>query len=137
MDEHTFIQQVAMRLACDESRAEGLTFVVFQLLRARITKGEAADVAAQLPAGLRRLWSEGEAPAAAEHFGRDEFLGHVRSRAGLPDDAEAERAARAVFATLQRALGSPGGTRGEAWDVFSQLPKSLKQLWLDAGRGTE
>jgi uncharacterized protein (DUF2267 family) len=50
----------------------------------------------------------------------------------LPDDAEAERAVRAVFGALQRLLGSRTGREGEAWDVFSQLPKDLKQLWLDA-----
>ena len=35
-------------------------------------------------------------------------------------------------ACLQRALGSPTGREGEAWDVLSQLPKDLKGLWLDA-----
>jgi uncharacterized protein (DUF2267 family) len=134
MDEKTFLKAVAGRAGCDEQRAEGLTLVVFQLLRGRITPGEASDVAAQLPTGLRRLWSEGEAPLSAERFGRDEFVGHVRRVAGLPDEAEAERAVRAVFATLQRALGSADGMHGESWDVFSQLPKSLKQLWLTADR---
>jgi len=58
----------------------------------------------------------------------------VRVAADVPDDAEAERAVRAVFATLQHALGSKDGMQGEAWDVFSQLPKGLKQLWLSATR---
>ena len=134
MDEHTFLRAVAERAGCDERRAEGLTFVVFQLLRGRITPGEANDVASQLPAALRRMWNEGDPPIDAGRFELAEFVGHVRVAAGLPDDAEAERAVRAVFATLQRALGSPDGTHGEAWDVFSQLPKGLKQLWLTADR---
>jgi uncharacterized protein (DUF2267 family) len=134
MDEHSFLRAVAERAGCDERRAEGLAFVVFQLLRARITAKEADDVASQLPTALRRMWYEGAPPTDAASFDRNEFVGHVRRYAALPDDAEAERAVRAVFATLQRALGSPDAMHGEAWDVFSQLPKSLKQLWLDADR---
>ncbi len=45
---------------------------------------------------------------------------------------DAERGVRAVFATLQEALGSPSGIEGEAWDIFSQLPKDLKKMWLSA-----
>jgi hypothetical protein len=33
---------------------------------------------------------------------------------------------------LQRLLGSTTGMEGEAWDIFSQLPKDLKRLWLEA-----
>jgi uncharacterized protein (DUF2267 family) len=62
----------------------------------------------------------------------EDFLGRVRYWAALPDEAEARRAVRAVFATLQHALGSPTGKEGEAWDVLSVLPKDLKFLWLEA-----
>ena len=135
MDEHRFLREVAARADCDERRAEGLTFVVFQLLRGRITAREADDVASQLPAALRRLWSDGEPPSDAQRYECREFIGHVRVAADVPDDVEAERAVRAVFAALQHALGSKDGTQGEAWDVFSQLPEGLKQLWLGATRG--
>lgn len=133
MEKHTFIRDVANGLGCDASRAEGVTSVVLQELRDRLTPKEAADVAAQLPAALRRIWQEGELPdrrVARTH--RAEFIGNVRRRAALADEAEAERAVRAVFATLQRVLGSPTGAEGEAWDVFSQLPKDMKRLWLTA-----
>jgi uncharacterized protein (DUF2267 family) len=63
----------------------------------------------------------------------EEFVGRVRLLAGLPDRQEAERAVRAVFAALQRLLGSPSGLEGEAWDVFSVLPKDLKKFWVSAG----
>jgi hypothetical protein len=43
----------------------------------------------------------------------------------------------AVFGTLQRLLGSPSGTEGEAWDVFSVLPGDLKRIWLDSARRAE
>jgi uncharacterized protein (DUF2267 family) len=59
-----------------------------------------------------------------------EFIGRVRRRVVLPDDAEAERAVRAVFRALRTLLGSPSGLTGEAWDVFSVLPKDMKSLWL-------
>jgi uncharacterized protein (DUF2267 family) len=135
MDRLTFIREVADRLGCDDPRAEAVTFAVFRELRLRLTGKEAVDVASQLPTGLRRLWEEpagAEGPTAKIHA--PEFVGRVRRFAALPDDAEAARAVRAVFATLQRLLGSPTGMEGEAWDVLSVLPKDLKLLWLFAGK---
>ena len=140
MTERHFVQEVAGALQCDPQRAESVIFAVFQELRHRITASEAADVASQLPTGLKRLWNEGAvkprepSDRPVEKIHRVEFIGHVRQRAVLPDDDEAERAVRAVFRALQRLLGSPSGREGEAWHVFSQLPKDLKQLWLDAAR---
>jgi uncharacterized protein (DUF2267 family) len=134
VDREAFMHQVMERLRCDEARAESLTFLVFRQLRERLTANEAAHVAAQLSARLRRLWQEGEQPdREVERSHAPEFVGRVRQQAGLPDDAEAERAVRAVFAVLQRALGSSTGKEGEAWDVLSQLPKDLKRLWMAAG----
>jgi uncharacterized protein (DUF2267 family) len=134
MDDTTFIDQVAERLHCDDARAEAVTFAVFHALRDRVPPKEAADVAAQLPSGLKRLWREADrAGGPLEKIHEQEFVGRVRHFAGLPDDREAERAVRAVFATLQRLLGSRSGMEGEAWDVFSVLPKDLKMLWLSAG----
>jgi uncharacterized protein (DUF2267 family) len=134
MDEVTFIRQVADRLRCDAPRAEAVTFAVFRELRNRLTAKEAADVASQLPSGLRRLWQEPDrAERPAEKVHAQEFVGRVRQFAALPDDGEAERAVRVVFATLQRLLGSPTGLEGEAWDILSVLPKDLKMLWLSAG----
>jgi uncharacterized protein (DUF2267 family) len=135
MNDRTFFREVAGRLRCDERRAESITFVVFQELRARITPKESSNVAAQLPTGLKRLWLENErSDRPVDRMHLPEFIGRVRLHAALPDDAEAERGTRAVFAALQHLLGSPTGIEGEAWDVFSQLPKDLKRLWLDAGR---
>ncbi len=135
MDDRSFIREVAERLKCDERRADAITFAVFQELRERITPKEAHDVAAQLPTALRRLWETGERPdRKPERIHRAEFVGRVRQRTVLPDDVEAERAVRAVFAALQSLLGSPTGREGEAWDIYSQLPKDLKVLWLDARR---
>jgi uncharacterized protein (DUF2267 family) len=135
MERSTFLRLVTERLGCDERRADAVTVVVLQELRDRLTEKEAADVASQLPAELRATWQENEHHGRnVRRIHRDEFIGRVRKRAVLPDDAEAERAVRAVFAVLQTALGSAHGTEGEAWDVFAQLPKDLKTLWLDASR---
>jgi uncharacterized protein (DUF2267 family) len=134
MQAKQFAREVAETLRCDERRADAVTFAVFQELRDRLTPSEAADVAAQLPRALRALWEEGENPhRLVSGVHRQEFLGRVRQRAALPDDIEAQRAVVAVFGALQRQLGSPSGQEGEAWDIFSQLPKDLKTLWLAAG----
>ncbi|HXJ33772.1 MAG TPA: DUF2267 domain-containing protein [Candidatus Eisenbacteria bacterium] len=133
MDERTFLREIADQLGCDERRAEAVTFAVFGELRDRISPEERRDLRAQLPTALKRLWEVGDRtdrPANKVH--RHEFIGRVRQRAVLPDDDEAERAVRAVFHQLQRLLGSTTGREGEAWDVYSQLPKDLKDLWLDA-----
>jgi CBS domain-containing protein len=133
----SLLEAVGHQLGCRPKQAEGLTLAVFQELRDRITPKEAADVAAQLPAPLKRLWLDQERkdrPVRRVH--KEEFLGRVRRRAGLADDVEAERTVRAVFNGLQRALGSVTGKEGEAWDIFSQLPKDLKRLWLEASEKT-
>jgi len=131
MDDKTFMREVASRLQCDERRAEGLTFAVFQELRERLTPKEAADVAAQLSKPLKSLWISLDRPdRQVRRTEEAEFVGDVRRIAGLPDDVEAARAVKAVFGVLQKALGSATGKEGESWDIYSQLPKGLKDLWL-------
>lgn len=134
MDKRTFIREVATRLGCDERRAVGITFVVLQELRNRLTPADVQNVAAQLPRELRRWWQEHDHPdRRVAQTQRSEFLGRVRRWAALADEMEAERAVRSVFAVLQRLLGSPTGMEGEAWGIFSQLPVDLKSLWVTAG----
>lgn len=135
MDKRRFIAEVATRLRADEQRAEAVTAVVFTELRDRLTPKEADDVAAQMPADLRRLWGEFDRPPGGiRKVHAPEFIGRVRQSAALPDDAEALRAVHAVFGTLQLLLGSPRGMEGEAWDVFSVLPGDLKRVWLDSAQ---
>jgi uncharacterized protein (DUF2267 family) len=131
MDELTFIHEVARQLDCDYRRAEDVVLAVFRELRDRLSAKEAGDVAAQLPSALKRLWRQEErADAPVERTHVADVVGRVRWAAGFGDDAEAERAVRAVFGELQKLLGSPTGLEGEAWDVFSQLPKDLKRFWI-------
>ncbi|MGO9060729.1 MAG: DUF2267 domain-containing protein [Candidatus Binataceae bacterium] len=135
MDEKTFFKSIAERLRCDEQRAEAITFAVFQELRDRLTPAEVSHVAAQLSKPLKDLWLSLDKPdRAVRKIHESQFIAEVRRIGALPDDAEAERGVLAVFATLQSALGSPTGREGEARDVFSQLPKDLKRLWLAAAQ---
>jgi uncharacterized protein (DUF2267 family) len=133
MKEQDFVRHVAERLACDEPRAESIIFVVFHELRNRLPASESADLSAQLPTGLKRLWRDCDRPKHdVEKIHEQEFVCRVRHFAVLPDEREAERAVRAVFGALQKVLGSASGMEGEAWDVFSVLPKDLKKFWLSS-----
>jgi uncharacterized protein (DUF2267 family) len=135
MDKRAFVHEVAERLHADAERAEAIAGVVLTELRDRLPPKEADDVAAQMATELRRMWNAVDRPPEVPRKVRaHEFIGRVRSLAALPDDAEAERAVRAVFGALQHLLGSPTGTEGEAWDVFSVLPGDLKRLWLGSAR---
>ena len=109
MNERSFYREVAQTLRCDEQRAESIVFIVFQELRARITPKESADVAAQLPVGLKKLWLEDETARAARCNAPIcvDFLGRIRQRAGTADDHEAERGTRAVFGALQISARQP------------------------------
>lgn len=136
MSDTTVFDEVSRRLDCDQDRAERVVMAVLQELRDRLPEHEATDLEAQLPTPLRRLWFEpGRTGKPVEKTHRAEFVARVRARVPLRDDAEAERAVRAVFAVVQRVLQSPRGLEGEAWDVYSVLPKDLKALWLDARTG--
>jgi uncharacterized protein (DUF2267 family) len=86
------------------ARAEAVTFVVFQELRDRLPPKEAADVGAQLPTGLRRLWRAADRPGwPVQNIHGHEFVEWVRQFAVLHDDREAERAVRAVFGAQPKA----------------------------------
>ena len=133
METRAFVNEVARRIGADERRAEGVVFTVFQTLQDRLPAKEAADLQAQLPTGLKRLWRADERRGRpVEKLHAQDFIGRVQHWAALPDEAEARRAVRTVFAALQHALGSATGREGEAWDVLSVLPKDLKFLWLEA-----
>jgi uncharacterized protein (DUF2267 family) len=137
MDDFTFLRRVADELGCDTVRAKEVIFAVLQELRDRLTPKEADDVTAQLPPTLRALWEKGDRPERTVASTQlPDFLAHVRTRAKLAEGTTAERAVKIVFAALQDLLGGRRGLQGEAWDVFSQLPKGLKRLWIEAGESS-
>jgi uncharacterized protein (DUF2267 family) len=133
MKDKVFVREVADRFGCDERRAETLIFAVFQELRDRLTPGEAANAAAQLPTSLKSLWNSFDYPGrGVRRVDGYQFLEEVQRMVGLEDLRDAEAAAVCVFRVLQEALGSPTGLEGQARHVFSQLPSDLKELWLAA-----
>jgi uncharacterized protein (DUF2267 family) len=134
MEEKRFIHIVAEQLNMDHDSGEKVISAVFRELHGRLTPKEAADVEAQMPGKLRSLWASFEAPGReVERIHKTEFVRRVAELAGV-SEIEAPRAVRVVFGALQATLKSPTGQEGEAWDIFSQLPKDLKRVWLDAAR---
>jgi uncharacterized protein (DUF2267 family) len=134
MDQEKFFHEVRDRFGVDQEQAKKVTGAVLQELRDRLTPGEAADLNAQLPVGLRELWQENDFPGReVRRDHKAEFIRRVADIAGIPED-QASRALTAVFSVLQMLLKSPTGQEGEAWDIFSQLPKDLKKVWLAAAR---
>jgi uncharacterized protein (DUF2267 family) len=97
------------------------TAAVLHALRDRLMPSEARQAAAQLPRGLKDVWSAGEVRD------RKEFYERVRREAGLKNVREARFLTIGVFAALKEQLSA-----GEADDIVAQLPKDLKEVWEDA-----
>jgi uncharacterized protein (DUF2267 family) len=114
----TSVQQLGDVPAEDAERGACATL---QVLARRISRGEAEDLAARLPGRLRACL-EYEGPL--EKFGLEEFLRRIARQADV-DRPTAEQVARAVVATLWRAVGGE-----EFHDMRSQLPKEFRR-WLD------
>jgi len=134
MEEQKFVHTVAEQLTVDKQQARRIIAAVFHELRDRLTPKEAADAAAQMPTGLKQLWLASESPGReVRRIHKSDFIREVSERAEI-QEVEASHAVRVVFQTLQRLFQSPTGKEGEAWDIFSQLPKDLKKLWIDAAR---
>ena len=129
MTTHTFYRAVMdVRKGGSLASAKHATAAVFHTLRDRLTPDEADQVMAQLPRDLKTMWEEGEeAGRRPLKMHLEEFLERVRREAGLTSVQEARWTTLAVFAALKKQL-SPG----ETGDVFSQLPKDLKELWAEA-----
>lgn len=129
MDPQVFYGMVRERLGqCDREEAKRGTAAVFRALRDRLTPDEADQVAAQLPGPLKAVWSEGEpAERTPLKMDREQFYERVREDVGLITAQEARWLTLAVFAALKGSL-SPG----EVEDVMAQLPKDLKEVWVEA-----
>jgi uncharacterized protein (DUF2267 family) len=94
-----------------------------QILRDRLTIDEAAQLAAQLPHLLRGVYYEGFDPGHQPEKirDRDVFLARLAERAELDDVVQAALLAEAATRVLGRHI-----TAGELDDVFSQLPKEIR-----------
>jgi uncharacterized protein (DUF2267 family) len=104
------------------------TAAVLHALRDRLMPSEARQAAAQLPRGLKDVWSAGEVrDRKPVKMHRKEFYERVRREAGLKNVREARFLTIGVFAALKEQLSA-----GEADDIVAQLPKDLKEVWEDA-----
>ena len=126
MQAETFYRRVMLEARrADLEDARRATASVFHALRDRLTADEAGQVAAQLPAELKRLWTGAEIPGRRPlKMDRDAFFERVRRETAQASLNEARAVVRAVFAALQDQL-----SQGEADDVLAQLPKDLKAVW--------
>jgi uncharacterized protein (DUF2267 family) len=121
LDYDDFLDTVAQAAGIGRDQAERATRATLRTLGERITRGEADDIAAQLPpeaAPYLEATSSG-----AEGFDVDEFVRRVAERAEV-DPATAERQAQAVFVALARAL-----SRKEVEDLAAQLPGDIRRLF--------
>lgn len=99
---------------------------VLHHLRDRMAPEEATHFAAQLPTVVRGVYYEGWSPAKTPEKERvgDEFLVRVAEEIGPNNRIDPERAARAVFALLDRELDA-----GQIDEVIHMLPDPAKKLW--------
>jgi uncharacterized protein (DUF2267 family) len=114
-----FVEAVSRRSELPTEQAATISRAVLQTLADRITEGESADLAAQLPDELSGYLS---APTEAGGGGPVTFLRRVADRAGV-DPAVAEVGTVAVLATLREAV-----TVDEFEDLVAQLPKGFDAM---------
>lgn len=121
MDYHQFVKEVQEKAGCAEKpEAVKAIQATLQTLSERLFKGEAEQLAAQLPRELQLYMQE---PRERGKFKLEEFLQRVGRREGV-EPRLAEQHARAVIEVLCRAV-----SRGEIEDVLSQLPKDFWPLF--------
>jgi uncharacterized protein (DUF2267 family) len=123
----TFVSTVEQAGGLTRDEAVRAIEATLRTLAERITRGEAADIAALLPKEVRQWLTT--VPEEAERFGLDEFYRRVAEREGVDPRTAAEHA-RAVFAALGAAVAP-----GELRDMASQLPREYAPLLRAAGVG--
>jgi uncharacterized protein (DUF2267 family) len=122
-DYERFVTTVQQKAALDRAAAERAARATLETLAERLSRGEARDLAEQLPppaAGW--LFTDTD----AEAFGAVEFLRRVAERTGV-DVQTAERHARAVLTALGRTV-----SRDEVADMAAELPHDLAALVAEA-----
>jgi uncharacterized protein (DUF2267 family) len=119
MDYEGFITTVEQAAHIGREDAERATRATLETLAERIAKGEALDLAAELPPELAP-WISTSTDAKA--FDASEFVRRVALHEGV-DAREAERHVRAVFVALSRAL-----TKQEFEDMAAELSSDYAPL---------
>jgi uncharacterized protein (DUF2267 family) len=119
MDASQFFAVVAEDVGVERDEAERATQAVLETLAEHLARGEADDLAAQLPPEVA-AWLHTTTPA--EGFDADEFLDRVAKRGGV-DLATAERYTRAVFTALGRTV-----SRKEFDDMVAELSRDYARF---------
>lgn len=136
MNEDRLLREIETRAELNRDQAFNVMIAVLQELHDRLNPKEADDFAAQLPGNFKARWHSFDLPEReVRRTHKDDFVRHIANVAEI-DEARADRALMAAFKAIQIHLHSPTGQEGEAWDVFSQLPKDLKHVWTAAASMT-
>ncbi|MET7902267.1 DUF2267 domain-containing protein [Streptomyces sp. NPDC005355] len=120
MDYATFVDTVTQRSGLPREKAEAVIHATLGTLAERITRGEADDLASELPKQLKE--SLVSPTPEAEAFGLEEFVNRVSTRAEVSPESAREGAA-AVLSTVRDAVSG-----GEFRHVMSQLPNEFEEL---------
>jgi uncharacterized protein (DUF2267 family) len=127
-----WLKEIAEAIGGDRRRAWHALGAVLRALRDRLTIGDSAHLAAQLPLLVRGLyfdqWRPAEQPVPVRK--REEFLAMIRERLGDIGPIDPEDAARAVFTALDRHIAE-----GEIDKLLHVLPAELRGLWRPAAEG--
>jgi uncharacterized protein (DUF2267 family) len=118
LDRDRFIELVGQSARIGFDSAERAVRAMLETLGERIDRGEAQQIAEQLPPEIAPWVATG---GPAQGFDVDEFLRRVAEREGVAGP-EAERHARAVFQVLRHVL------ENEFDDVVAELPKDFAPL---------
>jgi uncharacterized protein (DUF2267 family) len=123
---NTWLRDIGQELSVDRHGAYQVLRAALHCLRDRLTIHEAADLGDQLPMLVRGIYYEAWHPAGKPNKirSRDEFLAGITTRIAMKQSIDAEKAARAVFRTLENHI-----SLGEIRDVISVLPEKIRTLW--------
>jgi uncharacterized protein (DUF2267 family) len=119
-----FVTTIQQKAGISWEKAERAAQATLETLAERISSGEARDLAADLPSGVRDWLLE--ARGNAQPFDANEFVRRVAEREGVDTDT-AERHARAVLIALARLERSD-----EIADLMAELPKDYAPLLREA-----
>ena len=110
----------------DSQRSYTILRAVLHATRDRLIPEEAAQLGAQLPMLVRGFYYEGWHPSdkPRKYRHKSQFLEEVHKKVPTLDQTQLERAATAVFETLESEM--PGG---ELDQVRHALPRELRELW--------
>jgi uncharacterized protein (DUF2267 family) len=110
----------------DRHRAYSVLRAVLHALRDRLIVDEAVNLGAQLPMLIRGFYYEGWRPEGRpfKYRHKEEFFAQVAKTLPGMEQAELERAVRAVFKVFSSQV-----TGGEIAQVRDQLPAEVRELW--------